>query len=78
MGLFSKKEKSEEEKLVKFLVGTGFSMSKNLTSQRDNLNSVAMQFIKDAVIKAWKDGKSVNKIQKVYDDTLNEFLKVKK
>ncbi|KZX11970.1 hypothetical protein [Methanobrevibacter curvatus] len=79
MGLFSRKEKSPEEKLVSELVGTGFSMSKNLTNLRkEGVTSVEMKFIKDNVISAWKSGKSVKKIQKVYDQTLREFLAVKK
>ncbi|MDR3063182.1 MAG: hypothetical protein LBU40_03460 [Methanobrevibacter sp.] len=79
MGLFSRKEKSPEEKLVNELVGTGFSMSKNLTNLRkEGITSVEMKFIKDNVISTWKNGKSVLKIQKAYDQTLREFLAVKK
>ena len=73
MGLFSKNEKSPEEKLVKELVG-GFLSSDNLLKVLDNHKS--QDRLKDIVTESWKNGASAYDIQKVYDENLlrlNEY-----
>ena len=68
MGLFNKKEKTEEEKLVDELVGSGFLMSsKVIESLFISGNRMELQ---KTVKNAWKNGASCEQIQKVYDGKL--------
>ncbi|MDR1721797.1 MAG: hypothetical protein LBR24_01970 [Methanobrevibacter sp.] len=72
---FYKKKKTPEKELVDELVGSGFAMSKNLVYL--DLTAVERSILQKTVKTVWKDGDSVNKIQKAYDDTLATLLKDK-
>ena len=68
MGLFSKKEKTIEQKLVDELVGSGFLLSDNVIHILDNSSS--RNELQKIVKKTWKSGASVTEIQRVYDEKL--------
>jgi len=73
MNVFSKKEKTLEEKLVKELVGSGISISPNL---KGSLNDSSSQKELQKIVKqAWKNGASVSEIQRVYDENLSRIKK---
>ncbi|KZX16551.1 hypothetical protein [Methanobrevibacter curvatus] len=73
MGLFSKKEKTSEEKLADELVGLGWGYSVNLNSLKNELSTDKRIKLQDTVKEVLKNGGSVEDIQKAYDDTLAEI-----
>lgn len=73
MGLFSKKEKTPEEELVDYLVGSGTFGSDNVDNL--SLETAERGKLRDNVKKVWMDGAKVDEIQKVYDETLANFEK---
>lgn len=74
MGIFSKKEKTPEERLVDELVGSGSSARGTLMNVFPD-NAAARAELHEIVQKAWKNGASVSEIQRVYDDN---FLRLKR
>lgn len=71
MGLFNKKEKTLEHKLVDKLVGSGIIYSQNLNNK--NISNNDKMFIHDNVKQVWKDGGSCEDIQSKYDDITSKI-----
>ena len=81
MGLFSKKEKTQEEKLVNELVGTGFLYNNNLV-RNELLDAIGKDNVHKSVKKTWKNGGTVPRNRNLWnqvsqldclDGLLNKF-----
>lgn len=76
MGLFDKKEKNPEEKLVSELVGTGFTFAQKLNNEK--ISSVKKGDIQKAVKNVWKMGEQVKIYKEYMMNQLIIYFQVKK